>query len=66
MPASESKIHLWISESCCPAPLVPTSTPLPNQFKAGTVIDLGKGFVIQQSMSVSAEGGRLETESQQH
>lgn len=43
----ESKIHLWISESCCsPPPPHPHfhSLPLPNQFYAGTLLTQVKGL----------------------
>lgn len=44
------------------------SLPLPDRFSAGTFIDSGKGAVIQQSMSVSAQRreGWRRTESGRH
>lgn len=42
----ESKIYLWIWESCCSTPLCPHChpLPLPNQFCAGTLLTQVKGL----------------------
>lgn len=52
----ESKIHLWISESCCSAKSI-----LHTDF-----IDSGEGFVIQESMSVSAPWRKEHTGGRQY
>lgn len=63
----ESKIHLWIWESCCSPPLSPCphfhSLFLPNQFCAGTLLTQVKGlWSSSQWLCLHSGGGAGDTQ----